>query len=221
MAAIEAELQALKDNLLDMLGLVRNQMLKCKKAIRKNSVSLAEEVMMDEKKVNMQELAIDRDCENILALYTPVATDLRFVLASLKITNDLERIGDNASNLAKFLSANVEKIPAKWISKYNIEAMLNVLTDMLEDMGEALKKEDTKLARKTAKNDDQLNKYFKEAFKITSPLITENPDKGKMLLTLFTITSDLERAGDRTKNIAEELVFHIEARVLKHKKDRK
>ena len=90
MPAIEPELQALKDNLCDMLALVRNQMVKCKEAVRKHDLKLAEEVIEDERKVNAQEIAIDRDCESILALYTPVATDLRLVLASLKITNDLE-----------------------------------------------------------------------------------------------------------------------------------
>src|SRR5687767_7167641 len=159
MPAIEPELQALKDNLLDMLSLVRNQMIKCKKAIQKNDLSLAEEVLADERKVNMQELAIDRDCESILALYTPVATDLRLVLASLKITNDLERIGDNAKGLARFLSENINDVPKHWLEKFNLEAMLEVLSEMLKDMGEALKKQDTRLARQTTKNDQQLNKY--------------------------------------------------------------
>jgi phosphate transport system protein len=199
--------------------LVRNQIQKCKKAVRKKSTALAEEVINDERKVNMQELAIDRDCENILALYTPVATDLRFVLSTLKITNDLERIGDNASRLAKFLAENMDNIRPQWLSAYNVEPMLEVLGDMLKDMGEALQKGDTKLARKTTKNDEHLNKYLKAALKTTASLIKENPDDGKALLTLFSITRDLERAGDLTKNIAEELVFHIEAKVLKHKKD--
>jgi phosphate transport system protein len=221
MAAIEGELQALKDNLLDMLDLVRNQLIKCKKALRKSNASLAEEVLEDERKVNMQELAIDRDCESILALYTPVATDLRFVLSSLKITNDLERIGDNASKLAKFLSENVTDIPSQWLSEYNLDEMLEVLANMLKDMGEALNTGDTRLARKAARNDAQLNKYFKEALKKTAALLAENPEKAKTLLLLFTATRDLERAGDLTKNIAEELVFHIEAKVLKHRKDQR
>jgi phosphate transport system protein len=219
MAAIEGELQALKENLLDMLELVRNQVLKCKKAIKKKSSDLADEVISDEKKVNMQELAIDRDCESVLALYTPVATDLRFVLSTLKINNDLERIGDNASRLAKFVSENIDEMPPQWVTRYKLEQMLEVLGDMLKDMGEALKNEDTKLARKSAKNDEHLNKFLKEAHKTTVALIKENPDNTKTLLTLFSITRDLERAGDLTKNIAEELVFHIEAKVLKHKKD--
>lgn len=220
MPAIEPELQALKDNLSDMLSLVRNQMIKCKEAIHKSDLSLAEEVISDERKVNVQELAIDRDCENILALFTPVATDLRLVLATLKITNDLERIGDNAKSLAKFLTNN-DKVPKQWLAEFHLEDMLEVLIAMLKDMGEALRTQDTKLARKTTKKDELLNEFNKKAFKTTATLMKEHPDESKTLLTLFSLTRNLERAGDLTKNIAEELVFHIEAKVVKHKKDQK
>jgi phosphate transport system protein len=221
MPAIEPELQALKDNLLDMLSLVRNQMVKCKDAIEKKDVALAEEVMDDERKVNIQELAIDRDCESILALYTPVATDLRLVLATLKITNDLERIGDNAKNLAKFLLSNLHKVKHNWLAEFNVVPMLDVLITMLKEMGEALRKEDTRLALKTTKKDEVLNEFNKKAYKTTAEMIKAYPDEAKTLLTLFSLIRDLERAGDLTKNIAEELVFHIEAKIVKHKKDQK
>ncbi|RAW00939.1 phosphate signaling complex protein PhoU [Pseudochryseolinea flava] len=221
MPAIEPELQALKDNLLDMLSLVRNQMIKCKEAIRDNDTSLAEEVIEDERRVNIQELAIDRDCENILALFTPVATDLRLVLATLKITNDLERIGDNAKSLAKFLVNNNDEIERQWLKAYHLEDMLDIVVEMLKDMGEALRTEDTKLAKKTTKKDEQLNEFNKKAFKTAAELIKQYPDHSKNLLTLFLVARNLERAGDLTKNIAEELVFHIEAKVVKHKKDQK
>lgn len=221
MPAIEPELQALKDNLLDMLSLVRNQMIKCKEAIRDNDTSLAEEVIEDERRVNIQELAIDRDCENILALFTPVATDLRLVLATLKITNDLERIGDNAKSLAKFLVNNNDEIERQWLKSYHLEDMLEIVIDMLKDMGEALRTEDTKLAKKTTKKDEHLNEFNKKAFKTAAELIKLYPEHSKNLLTLFLVARNLERAGDLTKNIAEELVFHIEAKVVKHKKDQK
>jgi phosphate transport system protein len=221
MPSIEPELQALKDNLLDMLSLVRGQLVKCKKAIQKRDLEVAEEVISDERKVNMQEIAIDRDCENILALFTPVATDLRLVLATLKITNDLERIGDNAKSLARFLVEHMNSIPKHWIEEYKIEQMLDILTDMLKDMGEAFKKEDTRLARITTKNDEQINKYNRDALKTTADLIKQNPEHAKTLLILFSLIRNLERAGDLTKNIAEELVFHIEAKVLKHRKDQR
>jgi phosphate transport system protein len=220
MPAIEPELQALKDNLHDMLTLVKNQVVKCKDAIEKKDVSLAEEVMDDERRVNIQELAIDRDCESILALYTPVATDLRLVLATLKITNDLERIGDNAKGLAKFLLSNIKE-SHNWLNDFHVTEMLDVLISMLKDMGEALRKDDTRLALKTTKKDEALNEFNKKAFKTTAELIKSHPHDAKTLLTLFSLIRDLERAGDLTKNIAEEIVFHIEAKVVKHKKDQK
>lgn len=221
MPAIEPELQALKDNLLDMLSLVTEQMIKCSEAIKKDKVSFAEAVIAEEKNVNTQEIAIDRDCENILALYTPVATDLRLVLATLKMTNDLERIGDSAKSVAKFLINDMKDVPRKWLDDFCLVEMLDVLVTMLKDMGEALRKEDTKLALKTAKKDEQLNELNKKAFKTTADLMKSHPKDSKSLLMLFSLTRNLERAGDLTKNIAEELVFHIDARVLKHKKDQK
>ena len=221
MPAIEPELQALKDNLNDMLSMVRKQMAKCKEAIEKKDVSLAEEVIDDEKKINIQELAMDRDCENILALYTPVATDLRLVLATLKITNDLEQIGDRAKNLAKFLTNNLNKGRYKWLADFNIVFMLDILISMLKEMGNALRKQDTKSAIKTAKKDESLNDYNKKALKTTIELLKAHPDEAKTILTLFLLTRNLERAGDLTKNIAKQIVFYIEARVVKHKSIKK
>lgn len=219
MSPLDLELQALKENLCDMLTLVKSQLEKCKEAIHQKDAELAEEVVAGEKRVNAQEIAIDRDCENILALYTPVATDLRFVLATLKITNDLERIGDNAKSLARFLKVS-NKVPDRLLKEYDLEGMLEVLIGMLEDMGQALRTNDTKMARKTAKKDEMLNDLNKKAFKTTVEMVKEFPDEAKSLLNLFAISRNLERAGDLTKNIAEEIVFHIEAKVLKHKKDR-
>lgn len=218
MPAIETELQALKDNLLDMLSLVTTQMQKCRDCIKNHDLALAKEVVDDEKRVNLQELTIDRDCENILALYTPVATDLRLVLATLKIANDLERIGDTAKSLSRFLLNNSTAQHYKWIGNFNIAAMLDVLIKMLKNMGEALQKEDTDLATRTAKKDEAINEYHKQAAVVAADLLQTHASDAKALLTLFSLTRDLERAGDLTKNIAEELVFHIEAKVVKHKK---
>jgi phosphate transport system protein len=218
MPAIEPELQALKSNLLDMLSLVIDQVDKCRDAIKKNNSDLADEVIEDEKKVNAQEVAIDRDCENILARFTPVATDLRLVLATLKITNDLERIGDNAKSVARFLKNHREKTTRSFVGQFNLEEMLHILKGMLNDMHEALKNADTRLAMRTTKKDEELNELHKKAMRLTAELIRENPDEAKTLLTLFSLTRDLERAGDLTKNIGEELVFHIDARIMKHQK---
>lgn len=216
MAAIEPELQALRENLLDMLSMVKSQMEKCKKAIQDGDTKVADEVIEDERRINGQELAMDRDCENILALHTPVATDLRLVLATLKITNDLERIADSAKSLAKVIK-DVKKKEIKWMKELRIVDMLDVLISMLKEMGSALKKNDTKPALKAVKKDQDLNDYFKEALRTTAALMLKYPEDAKTILTLMLMVRNLERSGDLTKNISEEIVFHMEARVLKHK----
>lgn len=216
MPAIEPELQALRENLLDMLSMVKDQMEKCKQAIQKKDADMAREVIEDERKINVQELAIDRDCENILALFTPVATDLRLVLATLNISNDLERIADSAKSLAKFVK-KAGKREFKWIASLQFVPMLDVLVLMLKEMGTALKKTDTKPALKAVKKDKELNDYFKEALKATAGLTREFPDDSKSILALLLLARNLERSGDLTKNIAEEIVFQMEARVVKHK----
>lgn len=220
MPAIEPELQALRENLLDMLSMVKDQIEKCKRAIEDKDIDIAREVIEDERKINVQELAIDRDCENILALFTPVATDLRLVLATLKITNDLERIADSAKSLAKFLR-KAGKIEFKWIASLQFVGMLDVLISMLKEMGTAIRKSDTKPALKAAKQDEELNDYFKKAVKATAQLVQEYPEDSKSILVLLLLARNLERSGDLTKNIAEEIVFQIDARVVKHKGKKK
>ncbi len=215
---VESEIHALKENLLDMIGLVEGQLTNCKDVLRKKDVELAEKIIETEKKIDAQELAIDKDCENIIALHNPMATDLRFVLATIKISNDLERISDNVASFAKFLKKNVKNLNEDLLHKFHIEKMLDVCIIMLKDMHEALKKENTKLVRKVFPKDKALNEINKRSVKTATGLLKDYPDDHAIILRLFSIVRNLERVGDLTKNIGEEIVFHIEARVLKHQK---
>lgn len=220
MSNLEIELQALKENLLEMMDLVSQQVTKCKKATLSGDISLAQEVLVNEKRINSLELTMDKDCENILALHNPVATDLRFVLAVLKITNDLERIGDNAKNIATFLTKNEKKLDQNSIQKFGIEKMYDVSISMLSCLGTALKNDDAELARKTFKEEDLLNKKNKSGPKIAASLIEADPKNAKFIVRLLSVVNKIERIGDLAINIAEEVVFHVEAKVLKHKKDK-
>lgn len=217
-APVESEIHALKENLLDMIDMVENQLTHCREVIKKKDVDLAEKIVETEKKINAQELAIDKDCENIIALHNPMATDLRFVLATIKISNDLERIADNASSFAKFLRKHVKNINEDLFHRFHIDKMLDVCIVMLKDMHEALKKENTKLARKVFPKDEALNDINKRSVKTAAALLKDYPDDHAIILRLFSIVRNLERVGDLTKNIGEEIIFHIEARVLKHQK---
>ena len=135
MSNLDPELEALKQNLVDMLILVNSQLTKCKEATMNSDADLANQVLSTEKRVNALDLAIDKDCENILALYTPVATDLRFVLASLKISNDLERIGDNAEGIANLLLRVMEKAGADMITKFKLMEMFDVAISLHRSLG--------------------------------------------------------------------------------------
>jgi len=219
MLTIEPELNALKDNLLEMMDLVTSQLTKCRKSYLKCDNEAAEEVLTNEKRVDALELNIDKDCENILALYNPVATDLRFVLTSLKMGNDLERIGDNARALAKFFSAHLKKRDKQFADKFKLEEMFDVSIDMMKDMTVAMRNKDTELARKTISKDVLLNDLGKNAIDIATDLIKDNPDEVKLIIRLFSITRRMERIGDLIKNLGEEIVFHVEAKVIKHVKE--
>lgn len=220
MVTLDFELSSLKENLLEMLDLVKDQLSKSKKALDQHDIALAQEVVDREKRVNALELLIDKDCENILALHNPVATDLRFVLSTIKICGDLESIGDITKGLARFIEKNVKKTSRNFVDHFQIMTMLEVCIGMLDDMGEAIRKEDTLLAIKINKKDVTLNEANKNAAKAASELIKDHPDKIELILKLYTITRKLERVGDFIKNIGEEVVFHIEAKVIKHKKNK-
>lgn len=220
MSNLEIELQALKENLLEMMGLVSKQISMCKEATFSGDMAIAEEVIVNEKRINALELTMDKDCENILALHNPVATDLRFVLAVLKITGDLERIGDNAKSIATFLIKNGKKLERDYLEKFGIDKMYEVSISMLSFLGKALKNDDAELARKTFKEDEILNKRNKSGPKIAAALIEADPKQAKLIVRLLTVVNKLERVGDLAINIAEEVVFHVEAKVLKHNKDK-
>lgn len=218
MSNLEVELEQLKQDLLEMTNLVKTQLEKSRQAAIENDLDLADEVIANDKRVNGLELKIDKDCENILALYAPVAIDLRFILASLKINHDLERIGDHAEGIARYLKDIREAIDPEDLKGFFVIEMYNKAITMLEDIHEALMNDDTKLARKIFKKDDYLNKKNKKATKFAIASIKDNPEKAKVIIPLLSIIRKIERVGDLTKNLGEEIIFHIEAKVLKHKK---
>lgn len=218
MKHLDTEIKILKDNILELMFLVKNQLAKGHKALDEYDEELAHEIMANEKRVDSLELTIDRDCENILALHNPVAVDLRFVMASFKINSDLERIGDHANSIAKYILDFGRRIDEETIKKMRLKEMYETSNKMMSNVFNAFITEDTELARKVFKLDKTLNKINREVSEATTDLILDDVDQTKNYLYLFSIIRKLERVGDLTKNIAEELIFYIEAKVLKHQK---
>lgn len=218
MKHLDTEIKLLKDNILELMFLVKNQLEKGHKALQNFDEEMAHEIMANEKRVDSLELTIDRDCENLLALHNPVAVDLRFVMAAFKINSDLERIGDHANSIAKYIVDFGRQIDEETIKKMQLDVMYNTSLKMVSNVFNAFITEDTELARKVFKLDRTLNNINREVSGITTELITNDIEQTKNYLYLFSIIRKLERVGDLTKNVAEELIFYIEAKVLKHQK---
>lgn len=219
MKVLEHEIQALRDELVAMSNLVYTQISKCKEAIENQDMNLASEVIHSEKKVNSYELKIDKDCENLLALYTPVASDLKFVLACLKINYNLERIGDHISAIARYTLEATSTLSSEITTRFNLYPTLDLAMEMVEISIDAIKNDDSQEVRKVFLMDDQLDHFNSEATKIVEHLINEGKDISACIATLSLIRK-LERIGDHTKNIAEELIFYIDAKVVKHRPKR-
>ena len=217
MTHLDTELHYLKEDLIAMTRLVRSQITKGKESLLCFDPTLAKEVVLTEKRVNATELKIDRDCEKIFALFNPVATDLRFVLASLKINSNLERIGDNAEGIARYVLDVNAPFSKELIERYRLVEMYKIALSMLDDALDAFINEDTKLARGVFLKDDFLDEINLQATQTTLDFIQNNRHSPIHYLSILSVIRKIERIGDQTKNIAEEIIFYIEAKVLKHR----
>lgn len=217
MSHLNIELQNLRSNILEMFELVQSQLTKSKESFLQLDKDLAREVVINEKRVNGFELKIDRDCENIIALFNPVAIDLRFVLACMKINSNLERIGDIAESVAKFVM-NFKLEPEKELLETSrVIEMFDTCIEIMNTTARSFAEEDTKLARSIFKLDETVDEINLEANDKIAAFIRAHADRINQSLYTISMIRKLERVGDQCKNIAEETIFYIEAKVLKHK----
>lgn len=217
MAQIETELQLLKVEVAYMWTLVNSQLANARLAFVNFDKDLAREVTQKEKRVNGTELKIDRDCENIFALFCPVAIDLRFLLAVLKINSNLERIGDIADGIAKYVIKADGPFNAELLQASRILQMYDESIIILQDTQAAFEQENTILARGVFKKDEFLDNVNLGATNILEKYLKDHPEDTLQALWILSIIRRLERVGDQSKNIAEEIIFYLEAKVLKHK----
>jgi phosphate transport system protein len=213
---LENEINALKRELVSMWILVQSQLNKAKEAMVKFDKDLAREVLIKERRVNSFELKIDRDVENIFALFCPVAIDLRFLLAALKINTNLERIGDIASGIALYVVESSVNFDVKALESTSLLRMYDEAVNIFIDTRTAFEKEDTVLARSIFKRDDVLDAINENAPNTIGEIIKADINSMPESLYMLSIIRKLERVGDQSKNIAEEIIFYVEAKILKH-----
>ncbi|MDC1162296.1 phosphate signaling complex protein PhoU [Tenacibaculum sp.] len=220
MANAEYQRELLNEAGAEMLSLCTQQLEKAKESFLNSDSDLAEEVILTETRVNALDLKIEKDCENFLALYKPVAIDLRFVLAIRKINFNLERIGDHAYSISKYVADLEKKIPTHLFEVIQFETMCATIDKMLIHIAEAYENKDVKIARKVFKKDRILDKINAASFVVLENEIKKNTGIISESLLLFSVIKKMERVGDLIKNIAEELIFFIDAEILKHGKNK-
>jgi phosphate transport system protein len=218
MTHLEQELEQLKQEITGMFLLVQKQLNKSVQSLLSMDKDLAREIIAAERRVNAEELKIDRICENIVALFNPVAVDLRLVFASFKINSHLERMGDNAKGIARYVIEMEEKFDVELLQKLQLKEMFAVANSMIDETIDAFQNTDSAKARLVFEKDEQLDKINFDATQIIAQYIQANPAKTIQMLNLMSIIRKLERVGDLQANIAEEIIFYVDAEVLKHDK---
>jgi phosphate transport system protein len=216
---VDSELELLKNEVMEMWNLVYNQVQRAGEAVLTLDKDLAGQVILRERRVNAFELKIDSDVEDMISLYNPVAVHLRFTLAILKINTNLERIGDFAKGIARFvIDLKEPAIDAELIQNLRLSEMILQVENMMHNAREALDKENSELANEVFSMDHIVDNINIKAPEILAEYIQKDPAHNALdAMQLIGIFRKLERVGDHCTNIAEEIIFYLEAKILKHK----
>lgn len=171
-------------------------------------------VVLRDEQLDELELTIDDLAINLLALQQPMAKDLRFITAAMKIGNDLERVGDHAVNIAEELEFIVRAAPFPMLPE--LEEMARIATEMLSDALNAFVLGDSTIARQVVQRDDRVDELHENNFRILLTHMMEDPRKITAGMDLFLVSGNIERIADLATNVAEEVVFFVEGRIIKH-----
>ncbi len=219
---VENTIQKIRATLCEMWNLVESQVERTSEVLLNNNKNVAHEVRNLEKRVDTYELMVDRECEDFFALLTPVAVDMRLMISILKINNDLERIGDFANDIAKMvLAGHRDQIPTELLEELQLKQMFDQVRAMLATCKTAFTTESAAKTSDVFAQDDVVDTINRNALTVLTEYMKKNPERIYDCLQLSASIRRIERIGDRCSNIAEDIVFYLEARVLKHQGNQK
>jgi len=208
------QLEDLRRNLILLGGEVERQIQKAIEALIEADEKKAQEVIDSDEEIDRMEMMVEEQAVQLLALQQPVAVDLRFLVAALKINNDLERIGDHAVNIAEGAQRLAGQRPFKPF--IDIPYMAEVAMSMLKQSLDAFVNRDADLAKKVIKKDDILDDKNVSIIRELLTYMAEHPSLITYCLELISVSKNLERVGDLATNICEDTIFIAEARWVKH-----
>jgi phosphate transport system protein len=213
----EEELKKLREDILYMGGLVEDQIQKAVKSLVERDSPLAETIIQRDHEVNRMDVEIDDLCIRLLALHQPAGKDLRFITTGLKITTDLERMGDMAVNICeRALELNLEPQLKPYI---DIPRMARISQRMIRESLDAFVREDTELALKVCKDDQEVDDLNSQVFRETVSFMIEDPHTINRAMKIGFISKYLERIADHATNIAEMVIFMVKGKSIRHLKE--
>ena len=210
----QEDLDVLKSRLLEMGGLAEQRVRRAVQGLAEREHELIESVLIGDEPINALQLEIDDRCLKLLALHQPMATDLRAVMAAVKINTDLERVGDLAVNIAEAAKRYAMHPPVKKL--IDIPKMADIAQAMLRDALDSYVKRDTALARQVLHQDDSLDALKTQIFRELLSFMLKDPSTIEAALDLILVSRHLERIGDHATNIAEDVIFMVSARDVRH-----
>ena len=216
----EEQLLKLKQLLEQMFDSLMIQLTKGKAALDTFDEGIADEILAEETNIDNLENLINHECETFLAMHTPVAADLRMIMAINNINPSVERIGDNIEKIGKYVRRYKEPLPAEIEAAFNVEEMYEHLLSMFEIARDSFKSVETQNLRKIYEKDWVINKINKNARLTVVDMINKYPEHNAQILHYFLIINRLERVGDHIKNIGEEIIFAKEGRIVRHSKNK-
>ena len=211
---LQRALDKLKKEILSLCALVEDQVQMAVRALIDRDTQLAAQVEQRDAEIDNREIEVEEDCLKVLALHQPVAGDLRLVVAALKINNDLERIGDLAVNIAHKAVAFASEPPMN--IPLDIDRMWREVHGMLRDAIDSMVNLDAKLAHDVCRRDDEVDQMKHQARLVVEELMCRQPQNIRSLLRLLAATRNLERIADCATNIAEDVVYMIEGKIIRH-----
>jgi phosphate transport system protein len=215
----QEQLEILKESLLKMATLVEEMINDSVQALVKRDSDLIQRTMKLEDRINAMDLEIEEMCLKLLALRQPMAIDLRFITAAMKINTDLERMGDQAVNIVERANSLNQEPPLK--PYIDIPRMADIAQSMVRDVIDSFVRSDSKLARKVLERDDLVDGLNDQVFRELLTFMISDPSSIRRAVHLMIVCRCLERIADHATNIAEDVIFMVEARVVKHHAEEK
>lgn len=211
---LQKEIAALKEKIIYMGTEVEDRVYRATLSLINRNDKMAEAVLAGDQEIDLLEVTIEEDCLKLLALHQPVANDLRFIISVLKINNDLERVGDLAVGIAERSLYLIDQ-PAITIP-FDMSAMMNTVESMLTRSIEALVNQDVQKAYRVRAEDDRVDAMNREMYALVTREIPKHPEHINILLQNLSISRHLERIADHASNIAEDVIYMVNAEIVRH-----